>query len=212
MAITLDRQGARVYLTGDTYAVKDRIKRIGGHWDGDRRAWWVGAAKMAAAEQLVRELAGEAATAVGLATDAMPEAVADKTEEAAIPKPKQDPDDIRLTGKGEYKGRTYYLGSRTKDGQRIRCLTLPDAKGDYLDFWVQLSLVKVIKTYQPREVWDGRYCSGRTRTEYTTLGSIAKFIARQRNPNTARGQCTECGHFGPKGQSCSECGGEGHHA
>lgn len=31
MAITIERQGQRVYLAGDTYAVRDRIKAMGGH-------------------------------------------------------------------------------------------------------------------------------------------------------------------------------------
>jgi hypothetical protein len=43
--ITLQREGSRVYVAGNTYPVKDAIKAAGGHWDGDRKQWWVGAAK-----------------------------------------------------------------------------------------------------------------------------------------------------------------------
>lgn len=163
MAITMQRDGSRVYLVGDTYAAKDRIKAIGGHWDGDRRAWWVGAAKADEAARLVESLSGAGAAPAGERTP-------------------QDPADIRLTGKGEYKGRTYYLGSRTRDGAKVRCLTLPDAAGKYLDFWTAAELVRVVKTYQPREY--------RGRQEHTTLGGIARFVSRARREDAqiARGE------------------------
>jgi len=108
----------------------------------------------------------------------------------------ENPASIRLTGKGVYKGKTYYLGNRTKDGQRVRCLTLPNAAGEYLDFWANVSEVEVTKEYQPREVRVG--FRGRTETRYTTLGSIADFIAKQRDA-AQRGEqpCAACGKRGP---------------
>jgi uncharacterized repeat protein (TIGR03803 family) len=47
MAIALQTEATRIYLVGDTFAAKDRIKAIGGHWDPDRRAWWIGKGKLA---------------------------------------------------------------------------------------------------------------------------------------------------------------------
>jgi|SRR5437660_6477725 len=80
-----------------------------------------------------------------------------------------------------------------------------------IDFWAFVKendegkeVAKIVKTYQPREVWDGRRYSGKTRTVYTTLGSIKDFIEKQKGPN-ARGQCTECGEYGPLGETCREC-------
>ena len=35
---------------------------------------------------------------------------------APVERGPEDPDKIRLTGKGQYKGRTYYLGASTRDG------------------------------------------------------------------------------------------------
>lgn len=169
MTITLEKTGSRIYLTGDTFAVKDKIKSMGGHWDGDRRAWWVGAAKAAAAQQLVDGLASDSKAA------------------------KQDPKDIRLTGKGRYKGREYYAGSMTRDGLKVRLLTLPDAKGDYLDFWAFCSEVEQTKAYQPRE----HTYRGRTETRYTTLGSIAEFIADQQEARAnGEPECAGCGKRG----------------
>jgi hypothetical protein len=231
--IAIEKIGQRIYFTGDTYPVKDQIKGMGGHWDADRRQWWVGAKKLADAERLASETsqpvfaatAGSAQVAarVGLPTDTPAGIVADKLEEEGratagqaqavrtggyVQRPARD---VRLTGKGEYQGRSYYLGCRTKDGQRILILGLPRPDGTYFERWVPATEVRVTKVYQPREQWDGRRYSGRTVTVYQTLGSIAAFIRDQRNPDTARGQCTECGHYGPRGQACSECGGEGTH-
>lgn len=207
-SISIERAGARVYFGGNTYTVKDRIKALGGHWDADRRQWWVGAKKLAQAEALVAELAcastpasAVAAASVGLVPDAPAGVVADALDEAgrakdaaAVRRPKQDPHDIRLTGKGRYKGREYYAGAVTKDGARVRLLTLPDANGNYLDFWADCSQVEQTKRYEPREVWDGRRYSGRTRTVHTTLGSIADFIRDQRQERQAgTPACPVCG-------------------
>lgn len=167
MAITLEKKERRIYFRGNTYAVKDRIKAMGGHWDAEERAWWVGLALENQANELAQEQ-GQAPPA---------ERGPDK------------PDDIRLTGKGIYKERTYYLGARTRDGMRIRCLTLPDKSGKFLDFWVKMDLVKIVKDYQPRQF--------RGRTEYTTLGSIARFVAReQRNREEGGAICAACGRSG----------------
>lgn len=57
MSIQIQSEGQRVYVVGDTYAVRSQIKALGAHWDGERKAWWLGAAKRAAAEALVASLA-----------------------------------------------------------------------------------------------------------------------------------------------------------
>lgn len=153
MAISLEKTGTRIYLVGDTFAAKDAIKSIGGHWDGDRRAWWVGSAKADEAAKLVESLGTSSTVATG-------------------ERKPQDPSDIRLTGKGRYKGREYYAGSITRDGSKVRLLTLPGEDGKFLDFWALCSEVEQTKTYSPREY--------RGRMEYTTLGSIASFVRRAR--------------------------------
>lgn len=166
MGVSVERQGKRLYILGNTYAFKDRIKALGGHWDGERRAWWVGASK----EKLVRDLVTS-------------------LEGGTTPQTPEDPDQVRLTGKGEYKGRAYYLGARAKDGSRVRCLTLPDSEGKYLDFWADLSEVKVTKTYAPREY--------RGQAQHTTLGSVARFVKKEKGARD-RGDpvCADCGKSG----------------
>jgi hypothetical protein len=146
-------------------------------------------------------------TPAGIVADKLRDEGREAEADAVVKPPKQDPHDIRLTGKGRYKGREYYAGAITKDGMRVRLLTLPDASGDYLDFWAPCSEVEQTKEYRPREVWVGRRYSGKTRTVYTTLGAIADFIARQRDPDTRRVQCPECDAWHDLGSACTECGG-----
>lgn len=150
MSVTIQVEKSRVYFDGNTYPIKDQIKSIGGHWDADRKMWWVGKAKLADAQTLCS------------ASPASPAADA--------------PRDIRLTGKGRYKGREYFAGAITRDGMRVRLLTLPDPNGKFLDFWAPCAEVEQTRTYSPRT----NTYRGRTETRHTTLGSIADFIAKSR--------------------------------
>src|ERR1035441_7505316 len=121
--------GRRIYVqTKFGEPVVEKLKDAGCKWDAAAKCWWAGAAKRAAIEAVLVQR--------------------DKDEDEGVdmtPK-KQTPDDIRLTGKGKYKGREYYAGSITKDGTKVRLLTLPDAEGKYLDFWAHCSEVQQTKT------------------------------------------------------------------
>ena len=99
---------------------------------------------------------------------------------------------------GSPEAREYYAGAITKDGRCRPPADLPDANGDYLDFfWADCSEVEQTKEYRPREVWDGRRYSGKTVLRYTTLGGIADFIAEQRQDRAAGlPQCAACGKTG----------------
>jgi hypothetical protein len=189
MTVSTDRTKTRVYVTGDTYPIKDRLKQAGCHWDSERSQWWIGVAKAGLIQQLVKEANAPSQDSTPTPTSAN--------------RPKEDLDGARVHAKVEYKGRTYYQVAETKDGSRLRLVTL-DGK---VDFWADRSACKTIRTYPPREVRQGysRYY----RTEYTTIGSIRRFVEQQKDPATRRGECTECGAWGPSGEPCSECGGEG---
>jgi hypothetical protein len=169
----LERVAGRLYVTGDSFAVKDRLKAAGCHWDCDRRMWWIGAAKASVVEAIV---AG-----------------------GAPPEDERVPDDARVLGRGEYKGRTYYLIARTQDGGRFRLTTL-DGK---VSFWADASACTVTRTYEPRTTLG--------HTTHTTLGGLRRFIERQKNPATRRGPCSECGHWGASGEPCEQCGVEDTH-
>lgn len=103
---------------------------------------------------------------------------------------REDPDKVRLTGKGKYKGRTYYLGLPTRDGNRQHLYSVPDNKGEYIEFWADADKVEVTKTYTPRV----RSFRNREWKEYTTLGGIATFIRGERAKEAAGlPQCAACG-------------------
>ena len=154
--ITIEKVGQRVYVCNSPFSAKGALKSVGCKWDGDRRQWWIGATKLATIEALVGKLNG------GEITPAKP-----------------DPKSIELRGKCEYKGRSYYMGAASRDGGKVRLVTLPDANGDYLDFWADASAITVTKRYEARERFAG-YGRGTVR-EYPTLGSIARFIRDQRD-------------------------------
>lgn len=176
--------------------VKQLLDERGFHYDGQLKAFWVGRPSKAACEKLVAE-------------------ILERSPKGFVP-PKviEQPEDIRVTGKVAYKGHNYYMRARTEiEGRpRARVVSL-DGK---LDFWVWLaypgeesetdgcsgsSVGKIVKLYEPRE--------RRGYVEHTTLAGIQKFVERQRNPETRRGRCTECDAWGPVGEPCTECGGEG---
>jgi len=159
MAITPRHEGQRVYLEGDTFSLKDRIKSIGGKWDADRRAWWVGAVKAQQAQALV------------------------DTATSAPPPSNKPGDDTRIKAKVKYKGRTYYVIAEGSD----RCrLTVLDGS---IDFWADKNACELLKTYSPREY--------RGRAEYTTLGSIRRFIESQKRAEASGlPACAACGKRG----------------
>lgn len=53
-ALTPEKKGARVYVRGDSYRHKDKLRARGFHWDGEERAWWIGAAKWPEHEEKVK--------------------------------------------------------------------------------------------------------------------------------------------------------------
>jgi hypothetical protein len=54
--ITLNADGRRYYVTGDTYTFRRKLKSAGCHWDAGRQAWWTG--KRETAERLIAECNG----------------------------------------------------------------------------------------------------------------------------------------------------------
>ncbi len=193
--IELKQDGARLYIVGNTYAVKDRLKSelglTGKNFDSERKCWWVGLAKRADAEKLLAALnAPEPAAAPGNAP----------TQSAE--KPAEDPDTIKLIGKAVYKGRNYYVRwvGDTAHGHSAKLISL-DGK---VEFWAQCArmgddcdgsgeVAVSVKHYEPRTSGYGRY----QRKEHQTLGSIQRFIAKQKSAE-ASGQpaCAACGKRG----------------
>jgi len=145
--ITLQTEGRRTYITGNTYPIRDQIRAIGAHWDAKRKAWWT--SKRAEAEALIAQ-AGESAPAAPQPSQQ------DRT-------PRDGKDSI-VAGRAEYKGRTYYIAGRrdsaggrrvgygwadaveavtTRDGAKV-LLYFRDGSSQ---FWADRSAVSIVKTY-----------------------------------------------------------------
>ncbi len=176
-AIATEKVGTRVYVTGNSYAVKDQLKSAGCHWDGDRRQWWIGAVKA----DLIATIVGQISS------------------QPVAPAQPADTDSIRLVGKAKYKGKMYYARwiGYTKAGDYKVHLTILDAA---IDFWAKCAqpheqvdgngdVATIIKTYQVREY--------RGHEEHTTLGSIRRFIDGQKTAEKKNlDACAECGKRG----------------
>lgn len=157
-SIRLEAVGQRVYFRSAPFGAKDRIKAIGGHWDGDERCWWIGRAKQAEAERLAAALA------------AAP---------AAAPKA-EDLDGRRVYCSVTYgerdRRRWYVIAESHAQGRCLICdLQGKGPKGQGPE-WVEMARCNLVKTYAPRE----RTWRGHTTTEYTTLGSLRRFVEGQR--------------------------------
>jgi hypothetical protein len=123
MAIECKREGRRTYILGAPYGAREQLKAAGAHWDGDRKAWWLGS------DEKARELAAQLE-----ATSAEPEGLRDSDT---------------LLGRGRYQGRAclvLWVGD-TKAGRRCKCANMDGSR----IFWVPAKEVSVEKRYQARE-------------------------------------------------------------
>jgi hypothetical protein len=134
--VTVEREGRRSYLIGDTFAIKDAIRSAGGHWDSQRRAWWLG--KHDVAQQIAVEVAD-------------------------VPKPTEEEiaarrlayDREHILGRAVRDGRSYYLvgegvGER---GPWVRLLFHDGSRTIFADG----AQVEIVKRYeQPKSLDDLR--------------------------------------------------------
>lgn len=114
LQISTETVGARVYVTGNTFAIKNELKAAGCHWDGDRKQWWIGKAKQADIAAIVGKLDGKEA-------------------------PKQDLADSRVYAKVSYKGRTYFVIA--EGTERVR-LTVLDGSIDFWAVKAECNLIR----------------------------------------------------------------------
>jgi hypothetical protein len=123
MGVEVKREGRRTYILGAPYGAREQLKAAGAHWDGDRKAWWLGD------DAKARALAEQLATA-----PAEPEGLRDG--------------DI-LLGRGAYRGRSclvLWVGD-TQGERRCRLASLDGSRA----WWAPAEEVGVEKRYQARE-------------------------------------------------------------
>lgn len=194
--ISIETQGRRHYIKGNTFPIKDQLRAAGCKWDPDHKAWWT--SKREVAEQL----AGAAPAAAPAAADS------DRGAERAAPG-----EDAVVAGRVMYQGRAYYALGRvvrgrtqwddtvepvaTRDGAKVLVAFRDGSKS----FWAARSEVQVVKTY----------------TRPTTIGKLARFAERAREaraqgyedgiPEGGVYECEECGERVRRGQgTCWETG------
>ena len=187
--ITIQPEGRRIYLMGNTYPIKNKIKGIGGKWDADRRAWWVGSSKRDKVESLV---------------DSAPAPVA-SSERRYDDKVS---DDTKIIGRARYKGKDGYLilwEGMTKRGARAAKLAFRDGSKA---FWADSSEIEITKTYDESEDRYGRRDSmtfgklNRLAEKYKKMSEEERY-ARQYHGGVCRcqrpldegdGSCMVCGY------------------
>lgn len=107
--ITLAEEGRRLYIVGNSYPIKDQIKSAGGHWDADRKQWWIGSGKRSEIEAAITTQSTQASES--------------QTRDA----------EVMVCGKAKYKGRSYYVrwSGVTKRGTYAFRLVTLDGKSDF---------------------------------------------------------------------------------
>lgn len=144
MTISIQTEGRRSYIVGNTYAVREKIKALGAHWDGQRKAWWT--AKADEAAQLVAAL----------------NAAAPAAPSNSVERPNNTPRDgvnSVVAGRATYKGKSYYVAGRVQRGStRYTDSTtgVQTADGSKLllyfrdgssQFWAPAAAVQIVKRY-----------------------------------------------------------------
>lgn len=162
MDITLRTEGARVYIIGNTFPLKDAIKSAGGHCDGTRKAWWVGRAKATEIERVIATTSTAPSSPTSSQGDRTPDQGAS------------------VKARATYKGKDYYVLAETRDGAKM----LLAARNGAFQFWAAREATQITKTYG-RE----NYRSGRT--EYPTLGGMIRRAEELRQAKQT-GACPRC--------------------
>lgn len=160
--LKVEQQGRRHYFMGDTYAIKDRLRDAGAHWDGDRRAWWIGSA--AKASEIVSQLAAAPAS-----TAASSSGPGDRTYVSARATYKGKP--AYVAGRVE-RGRTHHedrvLPVTSRDGSKILLYSLDGER----QWWAQREEVTFTRHYERPQTIDGlkRYAESMRNAPVTVNG------------------------------------------
>lgn len=189
--ITVEKEGRRHYIVGNTYPIKDALRDAGCRWDGDRKAWWTGKAEIAA------QFAGQS----------VPDS---KPANGGGERPPPGPDAI-VAGRAEYKGRTYYVVGRTVRGHThwddtVDAVTTRDGAKILLafrdgskSFWAPRDAVQIVKSYdRPQTI--------------ARLRAYADRAKRERDTGICECRCHDEPNAGAPGSTlydgCERCGCE----
>lgn len=193
--ITIDQQGRRFYLRGNTYPIKDQLRAAGCKWDADAKSWYT------SKRELAEQLAGQS-QAPG------PQDAPSGQSDREAPG-----EDAIVAARATYKGKTYYVAGRVDRGRthwddRVSAVTTRDgakvllySRDGKLQFWAASELVSITKSYDKPQTID----------KLRRFAEKAKEARAQGNEdgiaNGQRYECEECGEYVTRGQgSCWETG------
>lgn len=188
--ITIQTEGRRSYIAGDTYPHRDAIRNLGAHWDAARKMWWT--AKREAAAQLAAQINQAPAAAQSQSGNKTP----------------RDGLDSVVAGRVEYKGKTYYLAGRTERGDThwddsVRAVQTQDGAKVLLyfrdgssQFWAPREQVRMVKSYDRPQ----------------TIRGLREYAARAKQGGG--GKLEDGYYYGRGGEvlasGCGECSRLGH--
>lgn len=184
MAITIQSEGRRHYLIGDTYSIKDRLRTAGAHWDTERKAWWT--SKREVADRFVTE-----ASAQQQARSEKERAEGIKTSDSVI------------RGRALYQGKVYYvLAHGEKNGRKYAKLAFRDGSRV---FWARDGEpVQILKRYEEPTSIDAlrKYAEKAKQREEAEHGCSC------RCHSSTECQCGKSGYCPVHHDGCDRCGCE----
>lgn len=182
MALEIQQIKQRIYIVGNSFAVKDALKAAGCHWDGDRRQWWIGASQRAKIEHLI-------AQPLPVSADVQAERL------------ERDRDNILGTAK--YDGHSYYLVGRgqSERGAWVRLLFRDGSK----TFFKPAAEVEITKTYQRAQTLKGLQEYAERRKREAAGGPCECWCHAPRNPHCT---CETRGFCSFHHDGCDSCGCE----
>jgi hypothetical protein len=172
VSVRIEQQGAKYYLLGNTFPIKDKLKAAGCRWDPSQRAWWTHYEDVA--EGFVNEQPDVCAVdqQSGIESPAAATPVAPPPADAALT---AELSAAVCTHRVKYQGRTYYV---IGEADEARVWRLTPLSGSH-DIWVGRAECEVLKKYATR-TYNGQVVKH-------TVGSLRKFVQESREKGKASG-------------------------
>lgn len=149
MPVKIETRNNRIYLVGDTYPIKDKLKQAGCRFDKDAKQWYGTTDLRTELTRIIAESASKNASGQsGDYVEPTPEELGRK----------------RILAKVEYKGRNYYAVAKSRTGKYL--LTPITCQ---FSFWALESVCSVVKEYQQKTDRNGN-------DDSLTLDSLREFL------------------------------------
>lgn len=174
MTITIETQGRRHYLRGETYPLRAAIREAGGKWDPDAGAWWTG--KRDVAEQIAASAA---------ATTSNPPAKAPGSDRGT--RGDKVSDETVILARVTYRGRPALLlwEGTTSRGRGAKLASMDGARV----FWADATEVTIVKEYarggdngrsHPRGSWGRRQARSEQPMTFGRLNAFREEMKAER--------------------------------